>query len=474
MNVLVTFMTILFVTYMHQIPMIHAKVSNEIAKQLGLVNTPLTPIGSERSGNKEGTIPDWKGGVIDSSDKKMMQLFPNAYQIPLSYKKGDFHACPFNDTKKRFTITASNYSAYKPYLTEGMIALFQTYPKTFFMHVYNTHRTASFPEWIYQASMENAVNAELAQEGNALLNARGSSPFPIPQNGLEVIWNHITHYRGHTIMKYGAQVTPTQDGNYIIMKMIESILIPYADPNATKEDIQKNNMLSYFLQIVTTPTKLAGTGLLIHDYIDQIKKPRNAWTYNTGDRRVRRSPNVAYDFPGTVSDGLRTTDDWDFFNGAPDRYHWTLKGKAEKFVAYNCYDLHSNNLKYKDILLPGHINQAHVRYELHRVWIVEADLKENKNHIYKKRRFYIDEDSWSALAAEMYDHEDQLWRVLLAHAINYYDLPTIWSTLDIYHDLNAQRYIATNLDNEGEMFDFTKPLTPRHFTSGALKRTSLR
>jgi hypothetical protein len=436
-----------------------AKVSADEAKKLGVTGTPLTPVGAERAGNKDGTIPEWKGGIT---------------KPPAGYKKGDYHPLPFPEDKKLFTITAENYEQYKDLLTDGVIALFKTYPKTFKMNVYPTHRTASCPEWVYKEAIANASSAELVEGGNGFKGARATSPFPIPQNGQEAIWNHVTHYRGFQVGKYGAQAAPTRNGDYTIMKMVETILLPFADPKATRKQIERKNIFGYFLQIITSPARLAGTALLIHEYIDQVKTPRKAWTYNTGLRRVRRAPNVAYDYPGTASDGLRTTDDWDFYNGAPDRYEWKLIGKKEKFVAYNCYQLHSNKVKYADILKPGHINPDLVRYERHRVWVVEANLKKGIRHLYKKRVFYLDEDSWASMAAEMYDTRDQLWRVVLAHSINYYEVPTLWSTLDVYHDLQAGRYLATNLDNEEKMFDFSLSLSKRNFTSGALRRTGIR
>jgi len=453
---------------------VSAKVSQDKVKQLGLTGTSLTPLGAERAGNIDGTIPEWDGGVIPTSEKNLIKLFPKSYQVPSSYKKGDFHTCPFKEEGKLLTITSDNYQKYQEKLTEGMIALLKKYPDTFKINIYKTHRTASMPEWVYKASMENAMNAELVENGNGIKGARVTSPFPIPENGLEVIWNHITHFRGEAVEKYGAQAAPTQNGDYIIMKMIETMLVPYSNPSATVNQLEKKNILGYFLQMLTAPPQLTGTALLIHDYLNQKKQPRNAWIYRTGERRVRRAPNAAYDYPGTASDGLRTTDDWDFYNGAPDRYNWTLIGKAEKYVPYNCYKLHSNTIKYKDILKPGHINQELVRYELHRVWIVEANLKDGSQHVYKKRRFYIDEDSWAAVAAEMYNHKGQLWRVILAHPVNYYEMPLLWSTLDVYHDLIVGRYLATNLDNEAEMFNFSVQLTKRNFSSGALRRTGIR
>ena len=219
---------------------------------------------------------------------------------------------------------------------------------------------------------------------------------------------------------------------------------------------------------------MAGNALLIYEPIDHYKNPRISWKYNPGLRRVRRAPNVAYDYPGTASDGLRTTDDWNLFNGATDRYNWKLIGKKEIYIPYNCYALHSKNTQYKDILHPGHINPDLVRYELHRTWIVEATLKKGIRHIYSKRRFYLDEDSWYCVLAEMYDGRGELWRVIVSHSINYYDVPAIWSTLEVFHDLFARRYLASNLDNEYKIIDFKQKFSKKDFTTGALRRIGVR
>ena len=155
----------------------------------------------------------------------------------------------------------------------------------------------------------------------------------------------------------------------------------------TSEPVTKdNNIISYFEQKITSPARLAGTILMVHETVNQVIQPRKAWVYNTGQRRVRRAPNVAYDNPGTAADGMRTADQLDMFNGSPDRYDWKLIGKKELYVPYNSYKLHSDKVKVSDIVKPLHINQELTRYELHRVWVVDATLKEGKRHIYKKRR----------------------------------------------------------------------------------------
>ena len=373
-----------------------------------------------------------------------------------------------------YTITAANLAEYKSLLTPGQIKLFETYPDTYKMNIYQSRRSASYPEHVYQASLDNATKTELVEGGNGIIEAAVGIPFPMPTSGLEAIWNHILRYRGEKIVREGGQAAPTSSGDYTYMGFDDQLLIPYGVKGVKSAELQETNILFKFKQKVTEPARLAGTALLVHETMDQIKTPRQAWTYNTGQRRVRRAPNVAYDAPGTASDGLRTTDDFDMFNGAPNRYNWTLKGKQELLIPYNDYRLHSDNLKYDQILQPGHINPELVRYEKHRVWVVEANLKSDTRHTYKKRVFFIDEDSWQVAVTDIYDNRDELYRVGVAHGINYYEVPTQWSTLEVFHDLQSRRYIAMGLDNEANMYDFSADLQDVDFTSSALRREGRR
>ena len=232
--------------------------------------------------------------------------------------------------------------------------------------------------------------------------------------------------------------------------------------------------MAYFEQKVTAPARLAGTILMVHETLDQVKESRRAWVYNTGQRRVRRAPQVAYDNPGTASDGMRTSDQLDMFNGGIDRYDWKLVGKREVYVPYNSYKLHSDSLKVADIVTPMHINQEHSRYELHRVWVVEATLKDGKRHIYAKRRFYVDEDSWGVLVVDQYDNRGRLWRVSEGHGINYYDILSFWTTLEVHMDILSGRYLAHGLDNENDMYDFSYESKSGDYTPAALRRRGRR
>ncbi len=433
-----------------------AKISAEQATKL---SGELTPMGAERAGNKDGSIPKWTGGIT---------------KLPVAYTVGAHHVDPYPNDKIQYTITANNVAKYQDLLTPGQVKLFEIYPDTYKMNVYQTRRSASFPEHVYQAVRDNATRSELIEEGNGIKQAAVGIPFPIPTNGLEAIWNHALRYRGEAVKRQGGQAAPTASGDYTLIGFDDQLLLPYNVKGASPEELESTNILFKFKQKVTEPARLAGTALLVHETMDQIKVPRQAWTYNTGQRRVRKAPNVAYDAPGTASDGLRTTDDFDMYNGAPNRYTWTLKGKKELLIPYNDYRLHSDKVKYKDILQPGHINPDLVRYEKHRVWVVEANLKENTRHTYKKRVFYIDEDSWQVAITDIYDNRDELYRVGVAHGINYYEVPTQWSTLEVFHDIQSRRYLALGLDNEAKMYDFSAKLKERDFTPSALRREGRR
>lgn len=433
-----------------------AKVSPEQADRLG---KDLTPTGAERAGNKDGTIPAWEGGIT---------------KPPAGFVKGKHMVDPYPNDKVLFTITSKNAEQYKDQLSPGLLALLKTYPDTFKMNVYPTRRSASSPQYVYDAIKRNAVRAELLPSGNGFKGAAIGVPFPLPANGTEAIWNHITRYRGVTVTRDTGQAAVMPNGAYTLVKFRDELDQAYMRPGMTPEELERDNMLFFFKQWVTSPSRLAGTALLVHETLDQVAKPRQAWTYNTGQQRVRRAPNVAYDAPGTAADNLRTTDDFDMFNGSPDRYNWKLIGKKEMYIPYNSYKLDSNKLKYDDILKSGHVNQDHVRWELHRVWIVEATLKDGMRHVYKKRVMFLDEDSWQVSVADMYDSRDELWRVSVAHAINYYELPVLWSALEVIHDLQSRRYLAVGLDNEDEPYDFDAKRTMADFTPDALRRQGRR
>lgn len=426
------------------------------AQQGGTLGAGLTPLGAEKAGNAAGTIPAWDGGIT---------------KPPAGYVVGKHYVDPYAADKPLFTITQQNAAQYAAQLTEGHKAMLKTYG-TFKMHVYPTRRSAAAPQRIYDATARNVGRAKLVNNGNGVEGAIGGPPFPMPKTGAEVIWNHLLRYRGDTVGRWIVQATPTRGGQFTPVQFEEETQVTYSLPNMTAE--AAGNRILLFKQTVTAPARLAGGILLVHETLDQVKKPRDAWLYNPGQRRVRRAPQVAYDNPGTASDNMRTSDQLDMFNGAPDRYEWKLVGKREMYVPYNSYKLQSPALKYKDIVTPLHLNPEHLRYELHRVWVVEATLRSGERHVYKKRVFYFDEDSWSALVVDQYDNRDQLWRVSEGHVINFYNVPTLWTAAEAHTDLQAGRYVVMGLYNESRPHDFTLKRAEANFTPDALRQEGVR
>jgi hypothetical protein len=431
-----------------------AAVSADKAAQLG---GKLTPVGAEKAGNAAGTIPAWEGGIT---------------RAPAGYKAGQFHPDPFASDKPLFTITAANYKQYAEQLSEGQEAMFAKYPNSFKMVVYPTRRSASFPARTYEYTKKNATSCKLVADGEGVAGCAEGFPFPIPGNAKELIWNHKLKYKGLSVSSFSNQVAPTAGGAFTLIKLQEQVLGLYYKPGNTTESI--NNILLYFKQEVLGPARLAGQVLLVHETLNAKAQPRQAWVYNPGQRRVRRAPNVAYDNPGTASDGLRTNDMTDMFNGAMDRFEWTLVGKKEMYVPYNSYVAHSNQTKIKDLIRPGHLNPDKLRYELHRVWVVEAKLKPGQRHINSRRTFYLDEDSYQILVLDHYDGQGKLWRYSEAPSVNYYEVPTFWATLETHHDLKSGRYIVGYLDNEDKVRNFGFQSTPSDYSPQNLRNSGVR
>ena len=442
----------------------YGKVSKQEADELG---KDLTPYGAERAGNKAGTIPAWTGGI--TPDK-----------IPAAYtRRGMHHPNPYADDKMLYKITAANMDQYADKLPTGIKALLKTYPD-FYVPVYPTHRSASAPQWVYDNIAKNAVTAELVDNGNGFKNAYGGVPFPIPKDAdgridpVMILWNHLTRWRGVYVIRSSAEAPVETNGSYNLVTSQQEVdfLYYHRDGNFSK----LNNELLYFLSFVKSPARLAGGAVLVHDTINQTEEPRTAWGYNAGQRRVRRAPNLAYDTPVVTSEGLMTADDLDIFNGAHDRHQWKFLGKKEMIIPYNNYELDSPKYKYSDLLQKGHVNPAATRYELHRVWVIEGTLKPGQRHIYSRRTFYVDEDTWNIVEADQYDSRGDLWRVSLSYLMNYYEVPVPWTALDVYHDLQSRRYYVSFLDNEEDhSLDFQDAApSESYFTPQALRRRGRR
>jgi hypothetical protein len=433
-----------------------AKVSSADAAKLG---KELTPIGAERAGNADGSIPEWTGGMTKA---------PTGYQ-----GKGTTRIDPFADETPLFTITASNYSEYADKLTVGQQALFAKYPDTYKMPIYQSHRTAAAPQSVYSNTISNATNAELTSDGNGIVNAYGGFPFPIPQNGTEAIWNHILRWTGEGSYKDFRNSTVYNNGKKTIGGGLAWEAYPFYNADTTAANFS-GTIWEIFVKY-TLPIRRKGEVILVVDQLDQSKTPRQAWQYIPGQRRVRRAPTIAFDTPNAQFGGQSTYDDSFMYNGSPERYDWKLVGKKETYISYNNNKL-ITSLEEEGgadaFETPNHPNPEFTRYELHRVWVVEATLKENKRHIYGKRTMYIDEDTWAIVATDIYDGRGELWRVGGVNMLNAYDVPLTLMRAYYHTDLQNGAYSLNEVDLKP--IDIYEGEKPKFFTPAQVRKMSKR
>jgi Protein of unknown function (DUF1329) len=425
--------------------------SAEDAKKLG---TTLTPVGAEMAANKDGAIPEYKGGVTTP---------------PAGYKKGDgIRPDPFASDKPRLSIDAKNMEQYADKLTEGAKALMKKYP-SYRIDVYPTHRSAAFPKFVTDNTAKCAVSAKTTNNGRAMEGCQAGFPFPIPKDGYEAMWNHLVRFNGQAYtFKYRAYNVDASGTATMSTEGTINQEYPYWDSANKDADTYYKIKIAY-----SGPARRAGEGLLVIDPLDFAKKGRRAWQYLPGQRRVKLAPDVSYDTPNPGTAGATTYDDAFIFNGSMDRYNFKLLGKKEMFIPYNAYKMAYGSTA-ETLLKPNHLNPDLVRWELHRVWAVEATLIEGKRHIYSKRVFYLDEDSWVAVASDQYDARGQLYRAGFQYIAPSYEVPAPFADLQGHYDLIAGLYMINGYTSATGGVRYIPALPEQEWTADALAGSGIR
>ncbi|WP_245732379.1 DUF1329 domain-containing protein [Solimonas aquatica] len=427
-----------------------AAVSADEAAKLG--NT-LTPVGAEKAGNAAGTIPAWTPLT----------------QHPAASLKGEYTSDAAIDAEKPvLTITKANMAQYADKLSEGHKYLLKTFD-SYKMNIYPSHRQVAWPAEIYKATAVNATKCQLLGVDNPDGCSLGF-PFPIPKSGAEVIWNHKLKFRGEAATRYNNQMIVQPDGTFQFTNIVEDVKFYYgsiAKPVPLTKDA--GLFIKYFSKI-QGPPRLAGTLILVHERAGAGPEGRQAWLYAPALKRIRRAPTVCCDNPAEGTDGHQFYDQVDMFNGILDRYTWKIVGKKEMYIPNNSNLIAGPKTKYKDIVRPKHLNQDLPRYELHRTWVVDADLRAGTNHTFRKRRFYLDEDGWQIVAVDCYDANGNLFRfqeghmVALANVLGSGTLPEV-----IYH-FDTGRYFITALANEDQPNDYTRQFDESYFDPDAVQK----
>jgi len=432
-----------------------AAVSPEQAARLG---KDLTPIGAEMAGNADGSIPPWD---------------PSGTPIPEGFVAGsDDYIDPYADEEPLYTIDVNNWKEYADELTVGTQALFEKFGADGFkIHVYPSHRGTIRPDWYYANTLKNATGATLIEDGQKIDGNLPGVPFPIPQSGLEAMWNHMIRYGEDTSLESevyyvgsnGKPVLATTGSSVSVFPMFKN------PDQVVGETAWAKLRINY-----DAPARRAGEILLVHepgaDYT--AGKGRKAWQYLVGQRRVRLAPAVSFDTPNPGVAGTSTYDDAFIYNGSPERFDWTLVGKKEMIVPAGNYDMIFQT-KVEDLLGEKFLNPDKIRWEKHRVWVVDSTLKEGSRHLYSRRTFYLDEDGWGAVAGDMYDGRGELWRLQYLYGGNLYDRKSAFASAYGAYDLLQDIY---NLSGKPIPGKFKNGVTQgeKYFTSKGMARGGVR
>ncbi|BAL24279.1 DUF1329 domain-containing protein [Azoarcus sp. KH32C] len=432
-----------------------ATVSADEARQLG---SSLTPVGAEKAANGAGTIPAYSGTAIAA---------------PASFKKDSgIRPDPFGDEKPRLVITSKNMAEHADKLTEGAKELLKRY-NTFRMDVYPTHRTAVLPKQLQENTLKNAANAKAVEGGLAVENALPGVPFPIPKTGNEAMWNHLVRYQGTGMFaKYDSWNVDSAGVASLATSGEINYEWPIYSPAKINTVMKGDDPYWRVRAAYQAPARRAGESLMVVDSVSPLEQPRRAWQYLPGQRRVKLAPDIAYDTPNAATAGGSTYDDVSIFNGALDRFDFKLLGKREMYVPYSSYRL-TYEPDMAKITTPKHLNPDLVRWELHRVWVVEATLKPGKRHIYAKRTFYIDEDSWFVVAADQFDARGELYRASFAYLGFGYDANIMNGDTQGFYDFVAGSYAINGLFGKG-FLKFVDPLPANRWAPESLAGAGVR
>lgn len=401
------------------------------ADEAAKLKTTLTPLGGEKAGNKDGSIPGWDGGLT---------------KVPAGFVEGGRRPDPFAGEKPLYSVTAKNMDKYADKLTDGVKAMLKRYPDSYRLDVYPTHRTAAAPQWIYDNTLKNATRAKIVDGvgGPEPDGAYGGVPFPIPKTGAEAIWNHLLRYRGQAFHWDSTVYLTTADGKRVL---INDATAEVASPYYFRDrPIEKFNGDYVQIRLINQgPPIRAGEAIVGHQNIHDEKSV--SWVYLTGQRRVRKLPNVCCDTPAASTAGIMSFDELEVFASRIGRFDWKLLGKQEMLVPYNANKL-LQPTKDADVLSERFMNPDHMRWELHRVWVVEATLKPGERHSVSRSRYYIDEDSWYALLGDRWDSKGQLWRTLWQLPMVAPEMPGIFSKTFGFYDMLSGTWFVTGLFNE--------------------------
>lgn len=445
------------IAFISAVALSHPAVAAVSPQEAERLKGDLTPLGAERAGNADGSIPAWTGG----------------YTTPIPGEQaGGRRGDPFAGEQPLYLINVDNMAEHAEKLTEGTKALIQRYPDSFRVDVYQTHRTAAAPQWVYDNTFANATRATL--ENNVPKNAYGGIPFPLAQNGAEVMWNHALRWRGEDLRHASNWYQMLADGRRVLITDgVVDEQTPYYFQDGSVDSYNAGETPFWKVLIRNSgPPIRAGQALLAHEYLDQART--QTWVYLTGQRRVRRLPNACCDTPTPAAAGEMTFDELYTWVGRIDRFDWNLVGKQEMYIPYNANSFLQPTSD-SDVLSAHHFNPDHMRWEKRRVWVVEANLRQGERHQAARSRYYCDEDTWICVLGDRWDANGQLWKTLWTQTFVAPELPgVIMGAFGLFDHTKGTAFTAQLSNEKSYQFHFMDRRSPIVFSADALAGDSVR
>lgn len=413
-----------------------------------LNSATLTPVGAERAGNASGTIPAWTGGLTE--------IPPGFDWEPTKTLAPDFFAAD----KMLYKIDASNMATYAELLSECTMKLMQN--KGFYIEVYPTRRTAAAPQWVYDNIAKN-VSRTTPQNGDyrfGFNGAYGGIPFPIPDSdpgvaGAQIIWNHQARWSGTYFSNVAASYVVSGGTPVLASANIVSYRYDFYLPGGSPETFS-----GYFFSAwdyIFAPSTSAGEVAIDVNTANSIEHEQMSWALLAGQGRVRRTPNLMFDTPVSFGDGAYNCDEAIGFDGPIFKYDWKLLGKQEKLIPYNCNKMFTANSV--EVHKPNFFDPEYTRWELHRVWVVEATLHPGERNVLARRRFYIDEDDWTVHLTDGWDSAGNPYHVQHFFTVTYPNVPGNIEANCIVYNLQLDEYVS-----EGGSFANAPYNVPYDFT----------
>lgn len=438
-----------------------------LAFAISVASAETTPIGAEKGGNKDGSIPVWTG-----------ESHPGSGWSP---GKVRFNYWKHKDEKPLFVIDASNVDKHAKNLTPGQIQMLKTV-KGYTMPVYPSHRECNYPDYVVSNTKQNAAGKSKIGHNGWSVDAAAlpGVPFPNPKSGVEAVWNHLLRYQGAGVDQFALTAVSAAPGSKKDLKIKWEQL--YYFPHGVKgthSPKDQGSAVQYLYYVFESPAALAGQAIVQRYFFDQDTE---SFYYFTGQRRVRRLPTYAYDAPLIGFENQYPSDMQTLYFGNPDRFDWKIVGKKEVYIPYNNLKVTDFSYPIDKALQPAFVNPEIRRYELHRVLEVVGTVKKGVRHLTPKKTLFLDEDTWIASVGDDYDTNGRIWKVKESPIYPVWELGGTCSNMSLqnFYDVISGRYVS-DLVQFGSKKDFTyfkdkgdPRLKPDFFTAETLRANSER